>query len=278
MITSVSACIGGVGTRTLSVGGDGIPVVLLHGFADSADTWRGVLAESEDAQRPAIAVDLPGFGEADPLAPGPMLPALDSFVDALVEERGPVILVGNSLGACLSVRAAARGSANIRAVVAVDEPILASHSAIRLARARLDFVRMIGLSIRMPNGVYRQVNRQLFTRMLYGDPRSADPEVIARWAAQVPDTASIRRLLVGVRAVALETADGYDSVNVRCPLLVVHGRRDRIIPVHASARLHRSVPGSTLIVMPKAGHCPQLDDPAGLARHVLRFIDSRVEH
>jgi pimeloyl-ACP methyl ester carboxylesterase len=60
---------------------------------------------------------------------------------------------------------------------------------------------------------------------------------------------------------------------VKCPLLVIHGRKDRIIPVHASVRLHESVPASTLVVLPNSGHCPQLDDPSGLAKHVLRFLE-----
>ena len=74
-------------------------------------------------------------------------------------------------------------------------------------------------------------------------------------------------------AIALETAAGYDSEHVMCPLLIIHGRKDRVIPVHASERLHESVRASTLIVLPNSGHCPQLDDPSGLAGHVLQFID-----
>lgn len=65
MITQARASYAGVGTRTLTVTGRGTPVVLLHGFADSADTWRGVLTRLEAAGRPAVAVDLPGFGQAD---------------------------------------------------------------------------------------------------------------------------------------------------------------------------------------------------------------------
>jgi hypothetical protein len=47
MITESRVCYNGVATRALSVPGDGSPIVLLHGFADSADTWRGVLTALE---------------------------------------------------------------------------------------------------------------------------------------------------------------------------------------------------------------------------------------
>jgi pimeloyl-ACP methyl ester carboxylesterase len=274
MITETRARYDGVSTRVLSVAGNGTPIVLLHGFADSVDTWRCLMSELEAAGHAAIAVDLPGFGAADARRPGDLMPQLDWFVDAIVAELGPVILIGNSLGACLSVRAASRGSANVRGVVAVDEPILASNAVVRIARGRRDPLGILDHRLPVPSCVYRKLIRRALTRALYGDPTSADPDTVSRFTSQMPDIASLRRVLADARIVALETAGGYDSENVHCPLLVVHGRRDRVIPVHASVRLHRSVPGSTLVVMEHSGHCPQLDDPAGLTKYVLQFLDS----
>ncbi|MGB3332425.1 MAG: alpha/beta fold hydrolase, partial [Mycobacterium sp.] len=72
MISTTRAGFDGVGTRMLSVPGDGTPVVLLHGYGDSADTWRGVLTRLAAAGRRAVAVDLPGFGQADPRRAGPL--------------------------------------------------------------------------------------------------------------------------------------------------------------------------------------------------------------
>ncbi|WP_319445513.1 MULTISPECIES: alpha/beta hydrolase [unclassified Mycobacterium] len=273
MITEDRVCFDGVHTRRLSVAGDGPPIALLHGFADGVDTWRALLTEFDAAGRAAFAVDMPGFGRAEARAPGPIMPQLDAFIDAVIADTGPVILMGNSLGACVSVRAAARGSSNIHGAIAVDEPILASHFLMRLGRRRADPFRVLEHRLPIPKGLYPRTIRRVFARLLYANPAQADPRVLDRFTVQAPDQAHVRRLLGDARAVALETAGGYDSEHVRCPLLVIHGRKDRIIPVHASQRLHESVPASTLVVLPNSGHCPQLDDPSTLARHVLQFID-----
>jgi pimeloyl-ACP methyl ester carboxylesterase len=53
----------GFQTRELVVTGRGPTVLLLHGFGDSADTWRPVLTLLAEAGQAAIAVDLPGFGK-----------------------------------------------------------------------------------------------------------------------------------------------------------------------------------------------------------------------
>jgi pimeloyl-ACP methyl ester carboxylesterase len=277
MITEDRACFGGVHTRCLSVAGSGVPIALLHGFADSADTWRGVLTAFHAAGRAAFAVDMPGYGHADPRGPGVIMAQLDAFIEAMIADTGALILMGNSLGACVSVRAAARGHGNIRGVVAVDEPILASHLLMRLVRRRADPLRVLDRRMPIPKGLYHQTIRRAFARLLYADPAQADPDVLARFTIQAPDPSHLRQLLGDARTIALETAAGYDSDRVVCPLLVIHGRKDRIIPVHASQRLHESVPGSTLLVLPKAGHCPQLDDPPRLAGYVLRFLDSEVD-
>ena len=58
MIIEDRVCLGGVHTRRLSVAGGGTPIALLHGFADSADTWRGVLTAFQAAGRAAIALPI----------------------------------------------------------------------------------------------------------------------------------------------------------------------------------------------------------------------------
>jgi pimeloyl-ACP methyl ester carboxylesterase len=273
MIIEDRVCLGGVHTRRLSVPGSGVPIALLHGFADSADTWRGVLTAFQAAGRAAFAVDMPGYGHADPRKPGTIIAQLDAFIDATIADIGAVILMGNSLGACVSVRAASRGSGNICGVIAVDEPILASHLLMRISRRRADPFRVLDRRMPIPNVLYLRAIRRAFARLLYADPAQADPDVLARFTVQAHDRLHLRRLLGDARAIALETAAGYDSEHVMCPLLIIHGRKDRVIPVHASERLHESVPASTLIVLPNSGHCPQLDDASGLAGHVLQFID-----
>src|SRR3712207_8432150 len=80
---------GGFTTRVLELEGDGPPLVLLHGYADSADTWRLVLDELARLERRAIAVDLPGFGRADRLRlDEPILPQFDRFAAAAVGATG----------------------------------------------------------------------------------------------------------------------------------------------------------------------------------------------
>jgi pimeloyl-ACP methyl ester carboxylesterase len=274
MITESRVCYNGVATRALSVPGDGSPIVLLHGFADSADTWRGVLTALEREGRQGIAVDLPGFGHAAARQPGPMVPQFDSFMDALIAGLGSVVLVGNSLGAATSVRAAARHPrTSVRAVVALNDPISARHRVARFAR-RTDHRRLLRLvaASPIPNAAVGWAVRRLAHRGLYGPGYVPAPDVIRHWVAAVPDIQVAAALARHAVQYAHETRHGHSAGAVECPALIVHGAKDRIIPVHSSRALHGAIPTSEMVVLPRSGHCPQLDDPAAVTRLVLDFL------
>ncbi|MET8422414.1 alpha/beta hydrolase [Nocardia sp. NPDC004860] len=261
----------GVHTRELAVAGTGIPIVLLHGYADSADTWRGVLTRLGAAGRRALAVDLPGFGLAQDRRPGPMSPQFDEFADALVDAHGPVVLVGNSLGAATSLRAADRDrDGRVAGIVLLDEPLLARHWMARVVR-RSDYIRLFGLvgALPIPAAMVRWAVRRLVQMYIYGPGIAADPEFLATAVRSVPDMRGVAARARDAVRYARENPGGHGDPAVTCPVLIVHGAKDRVIPVAAGRDLHTLLPGSELVVLPQAGHCPQLDYPAEVARLVL---------
>ncbi|WP_063063886.1 alpha/beta fold hydrolase [Nocardia violaceofusca] len=266
----------GVRTRALTTDGAGVPILLLHGFADCADTWHGVLAELDRRGRAAVAVDVVGHGVAGAFAPGPLLAQLDRFVDGVLETTGPVVVAGNSLGAMMAVRAAQRRPESVRAVVTLDEPILSADRMARLARgARTPaLVARLG-TLPVPAGLARRLVRRSARTLLYGRPAGADPVVLDRWCERYGQRERMFWLLEHAVRFAHETVAGYSLDAIDCPMLIVHGRKDRIIPPQASRELHRLVPGSELIILPTAGHCPQLDDPAAVAALIADFADAQ---
>lgn len=278
MISETRARFGGFGTRMLAVDGGGTPIVLLHGYADSADTWLQVMRRLARAGRRAIAVDLPGFGDADPRGPGTLVEQYDAFVGALLAAVGPAVLMGNSLGAAAAVRAAARHPTRVAALVALDDPVNAQHWLARLARrgpVPAHVWSTVG-QIRIPGPAVKWVTSAAAKRVLYGPGAAVDRAVISQWSESMSRPQALSTLGRYAFQYALETSGGHEGVRVACPALILHGARDRIIPVHASRTLHRQIPGSELVVLPRSGHCPQLDNPDEVVRLTLRLLD-RIE-
>src|SRR3954451_22819617 len=101
--------------------GGGPAVVLLHaGIADHT-MWSADLPRLADAGYRAVAVDLPGFGEAR-LAPGEQAPWVDVLrtMDALSIERAA--LVGSSFGGAVALRVALVAPDRVSALVLISAP------------------------------------------------------------------------------------------------------------------------------------------------------------
>ncbi|WP_194817490.1 alpha/beta fold hydrolase [Nocardia sp. XZ_19_385] len=274
MISETTTRYNDVGTRVLSVAGTGTPILLLHGYADSADTWRGVLGELGRAGHAAFAVDLPGFGLADPRLPGPLTPQFEAFVDAIIAEHGPVVLVGNSLGAATALRAAARDTTGaVAALITLDEPVMAQHWLARLAHRGdyAGFFRIVA-ALPVPERVFHWGIRRAVRLFVYGPGFPADPDFLATAIRSIPNMRAAAARGADAVRYARENPSGHGPLAITCPALIVHGAKDRIIPVSASRALHALLPSSELVVLPGVGHCPQLDAPAEVTRMVLSFI------
>jgi pimeloyl-ACP methyl ester carboxylesterase len=89
--------------------------------------------------------------------------------------------------------------------------------------------------------------------------------------------ADVARLGCYALQYAYETRTGHAGIEVRCPTVVVHGRRDRVIPVHSSRVLHQQIPSSEFVVLPRSGHCAQLDDPDEVVRLILQVAPDAEE-
>jgi len=250
-------------------------LVLFHGYCDSADTWRPVLAELGAAGIPAVAVDLPGFGEADALRPGPMLPQLDAFASAVVKEQavlGTVVLAGNSLGGTTSLRAAQNPKLPIAGVVSIASPGFVDSWLIRtVARYPIPLRLYSSLPLPVPGFVVRTIAEQLIPRFLYADAAKADALQVKRFLDLFPDYRATTTLLNQARQLVEELAGAYQLETVMVPLLVVVCGKDKLVSAASGRQLHALVPHSRLMVREDWGHCPQLDDPIEIAELLTYF-------
>jgi pimeloyl-ACP methyl ester carboxylesterase len=119
--------------------GEGPVVVLVHGIASSAATFKRVIPLLSDHHR-CISIDLLGFGESP--APQSATYTIEEHVDAIratigsLKLRAPFVLVGHSLGSLLSARYAARYPEQVSRLVLVSPPVYLSPSEFSDPRVR----------------------------------------------------------------------------------------------------------------------------------------------
>lgn len=265
-----------VDTRVLEVSGDGPPVLLLHGFTDSADTWRPLLRELQARGRRAVAVDLPSSGWATPLR-RPALPALDSFADAFVRRYADsaAILAGNSLGGYAALRIAGRTDLPLLGVVPISPGGLAHGRVLEQLDRWGWFVNPFVQSVYrlpVPGRTLRRGARFMYEHRL-ADHRT-DPQLARLYASHLRSGNDVRRLWSDFRAFGGEDVVGnLDLSGVAVPVLLIWGQRDRVTPLVGAHLLLEAVRDSRLIVLEDCGHCAQVQAPAEVADLMVEFGD-----
>lgn len=264
----------GYQTRALELEGEGPPLLLLHGFSDSADTWRLTLDALARADRRAVAVDLPGFATASELRDGPVLPQLDRFGAALVRRFAPAggaVLAGNSLGGCMAMRLAERESLGIAGIVPV------APAGLDMARwmtviERDPIVRFVLASpLPVPQPVLHTVVSQVYRRVAFHRPGSVDAAIVRSFCGHFADRATTARFLAAGRRLYPELADPFRLERIGCPVLVVWGRQDRMVYASGAKRIVDAIPGARAEIIEDCGHCPQLEAPERFAELLLEF-------
>ena len=267
----------GYETRVLELEGDGVPIVMFHGYADSADTWRKSLALLGRRGHRAVAVDLPGFATADPLRSDPVLPQLDAFAKAALdyagERRRKVVAVGNSLGGCVSLRLAERHGGLLDGVVAVAPAGLEMSRLLSLVERDPLLRSVLALPTPVPPMVIRSAVARLYRQLAFAHPGAIEPAVVETFCSHARDRATVAGWLATARRLVRELRAPFELHRISNRVLLVWGDRDRLVFHRGADRILDVVPDARLELLEGIGHCPQVEVPERFTELLLEFSD-----
>lgn len=253
-------------TLHYDVRGRGPAVLFLHAFPLSRAMWDAQVRALETAYQ-AVRFDARGFGGTPP---GDGLLTMERIADdavALLDHLGlsRATVCGLSMGGYAALALVRRHPARLKALVLADTRTAPDSAEGRRARAeQAETVRRQG-----PVAI-----ADAFLQKAVGATTHAErPEVLARIKEMI--LGAPPRGVVDALAGLAARADSAETLReIRVPTLVVCGAEDALTPVADAEAIHRGVPGSTLEIIPRAGHLSALENPGDFNAALARFLAS----
>jgi len=255
------------GAFRVEITGQGVPIVLLHGFPHTRALWaHQVAALSVKAQ--CIAPDLRGFGES--VVQGPW--TIDRYADDVRElldhlaiERA--VIAGLSMGGYIAMACWRRFPERVQALALLDTQASADDEA---GRARRD-----AMMCRARTEGVRAVTDALLPGMIGKTSRAQRPDTEARMTAMMR-AASVDGIVGALQALR-DRPDASDTVRtIDVPTLVVVGDEDVLTPPANAEALIDLLPAATLRRYERiegAGHVSCVERPAAVNCALSEFLD-----
>jgi pimeloyl-ACP methyl ester carboxylesterase len=243
----------------------------LHGFMDTWGVWELVLPALE-RRHDVLALTLPGHAGGPPIdgtiGSKALVDAVERAMDAAGFELAHV--VGNSLGGYLALRLAERGRA---ATVVAFAPAGGwgdgDESYRGLLRAQRELqAQMKAAAPQAESLVATPQGRRRATRLITTNFEHIPPDLVTHQMLGIASCRGAGPLIEN----ALREGWALDAQRITCPVRIVWGSADKLLPwPRAAARYRTELPQADWVLLDGIGHSPQLDVPLEAAQLILEF-------
>ena len=247
-------------------GGDGDPVLWVHGFPLNRTFWKGqVEALSADARH--IVPDLRGFGESDVPSGNYTMDLYANDLRALMDHLnvGRAVIASLSMGGYVALAFARQFPDRLRGLILADTRAAADTA--EAAKGRRDNADRVLSEGPVP------VLESMIDKLTSPDTASQKPEVVETLRGML--AASDPQGIAGALRAMAERPDSTPGLSrIEVPCLVIVGAEDVITPPKDSRFLAEQIPGAQLVEISGAGHVPNLEQPAAFNAAVRSFLKS----
>ena len=250
-------------TLHVEIAGRGRPLVLLHGWGFDSGIWAD-LAERLAGSHRVHLVDLPGHGYSRHRT----FPSLNELVDEVARAiPDGALVVGWSMGGLVVQRLARRHPEKVRALA-----VMAGTPCFVARKGWLHGMAPSTLE-GFANDLRKDASATLSTFLrLNALGGSKGREAIRTLARRLNERGGPSASALAAGLDMLRTTDlRRDAARIAVRSLVIHGARDRIVPIEAGRWLARSMPNAGLVELPTAAHLPFVSDRDAVARALGAF-------
>ncbi len=248
---------------------DQLTVLCIHGYPLNSAMWEPQMEDLAGTVR-VIAPDLRGHGRSEPM-PGPYSVGLLAddclgLLDYLGIEN-PVVVCGLSMGGYVAFEFFRRYPERVAGLILVStkaKPDTPEGKAARdaaIAKAKKEGVAAVAAD--------------MLPKLLASQTYDEDSELVEFVQEMMEDT-SLEGMVGALQAMKDRPDSTPTLATIDVPTLIIHGADDQLIPLSEARAMQAAIEGAELVVIPEAGHLPNLEQIDLFSDAVLDFLDALV--
>ncbi len=261
----------GAGRLAFVEGGQGEPILLIHGMPTSSYLWRHVMPLLDPRFR-VLAVDLAGFGDSDKpkdadLSIVAQAQYLRVLMDAVRWQSG--VVVGHDIGGGIAQLIAINEPTRVSKLVLIDTIAYDSWPVPEIERLKDPAWDEIIKRLDLTEGFRKALEQGMYHR------ERVDDELVSRYLDPFRDLEGRLAYLRCARALRTEDLLSVmgDVERLEIPTLIIWGESDSFQRLEFGERLRRRMRNAELVVLPEAGHYTPEDKPGEVADLIEDFVN-----
>jgi len=247
--------------------GQGPPLLLIHGYGSSHDSFLLIIPELARTRR-VLAVDLPGFGRSDKYAGDYSPAALARRLFSVLDQKGiaQTDVVAHSWGSSIALTMALEQPRRVRTLTLMGAWVYEDQHPPFIVWSRAPVVGEILYALFYKERLDDRMALAFYNPEPFIDPKGTD---------------MLRRTLnrPGAVAAALAAARGQyfgelekHYREVQQPVLLIWGAQDRVSRLAFGQRLKNELREARLVVIPQCGHMPMFERPRPVLQALREFL------
>ncbi|HZE69419.1 MAG TPA: alpha/beta hydrolase [Pyrinomonadaceae bacterium] len=256
---------------------DGVPLILIHGFASSTLVWSKVFLRLADAGFRVIVPDLLGYGYSDkPRRAEYTIEAQAETIIGLMNylELPDAVVVGSSYGGAVAATCALDYPDRVNKLVLVGA--VNNNEPRKFALLRLFGSPLVGDVVGPLLIGSRRLLRMRMKRVYDRHSWVLDEKRVEARHQPLKTRATHRAIIRTVRSWDAERVS-LDAHLIAQRTLLLWGETDQEVPLADGERLHQKIEGSRLIVFRECGHLPHEEYPSAFVEVIAHFCSDELE-
>jgi pimeloyl-ACP methyl ester carboxylesterase len=244
----------------------GPTLLLIHGFPLNSSLWEPQLEDLSDTAR-LLAPDLRGFGLSgssnEPYTMELMADDCMGLLDALGVQE-PVVICGLSMGGYIAFEFYRRFREWVAGMILVSTRAGADTPEGQEAREQMaEKARTDGPE---------EIAAAMLPKLMAPETYDRDEDLVA-FVRDMMESASVDGIVGALMAMKTRPDSTELLAEIDVPTLIIHGDEDQIVPVAAAEEMRDAIPEAELVLIPDAGHLPNLEQAEMFNEAIWDFLE-----